>query len=448
MEEIQAAMKPVKFVGLHRAAWIEMAIFFAVCFLLSFILGSRDLFFTASPHPFWIIVILLSVQFGTLEGFAAAFFSTVILFLGTLPDQPISLDRFEYLIYLFKNPFLWFLSALIIGELRAKQLHETGELKMNLLKSEKNEKSLLEAYNTLNTTKERLETQLRSEMKTALDAYEAFKHLENLSAEEILDYASNLVSLLMHPLKHSVYKLTQQGLEKVRSEGWEENDLFSEQFFSSTLMFREIVSRRRVLSMINKDDRQILEDEGLIATPLLDLDTDQVHGMIKIEATSFLQLNLSMLETFQTIGEWIGKAYSHRCQSPLTKEGDADFHTSLPYFERQKEFIINLAERLNFDVTMLNISLIHTHAFSFSEKQQAAQLLNQVVKSCLRGVDQANQPYAYQKIGDEFSILLPGTSKVKAQNVVTRIQKNLKEILDSKDPFQFAFHIMGLYEKK
>ena len=53
--------------GLRKSALIEMSLFFLVTLLLDVLATGGTRFWEVAPHPFWIIVILMTVQYGSAE---------------------------------------------------------------------------------------------------------------------------------------------------------------------------------------------------------------------------------------------------------------------------------------------------------------------------------------------------------------------------------------------
>jgi polysaccharide biosynthesis protein PelD len=441
-----------RFLSIERTAWIEMALFFTFAIGADYVFGSKNRFFNVAPHPFWIIVLLMAIQYGTNVGIIAAFLSTAFLLLGNLPEQSVLQDRFEYAVFVIKNPLLWFVAAILIGELRVRQMRERDDLRYALSLAEEREATIAESYESLKKIKENMEMHIAGEMQTALRAYQVFKRLESLSKEEILLGARDLMTVLVNPKKSSVFALTPRGLEMISSLGWEEKDHFSEIFLPTTIIYREIVSRQRVMSVINQEDRQFMENEGVLAAPIIDPDAGEVYGMIKVELIPFLQLKVTTIETLKLVGEWVGKAYSNKLAFERAKEASFVNPQTLlfspTFFDYQKDFITTLAKRLNFNVCLVKVFLMNADALTIRDKLHAGRLLNRVVKTSLRGADKFNQPFEYQKQGGEFAILLPGTSKEHAQIVVDRIKERLKEYPEALSLFQFEYHIIVLYEAR
>ena len=75
---------------------VEMAIFFAVALAIDTLAFGGDRFRDVAPHPFWAVVVLVSLQYGTNEGLIAAVASSAALLIGNIPPQPLSLDSNKF----------------------------------------------------------------------------------------------------------------------------------------------------------------------------------------------------------------------------------------------------------------------------------------------------------------------------------------------------------------
>jgi hypothetical protein len=74
-------------------------------------------------------------------------------------------------------------------------------------------------------------------------------------------------------------------------------------------MFREIVARQRTLCISKPEDEFVLQDEGILAAPIIDKESGEVLGMLKIEKMNFFDLHFSNIQSFQLLCEWIADAY-------------------------------------------------------------------------------------------------------------------------------------------
>src|SRR5687768_10613974 len=104
------------------SALLQLVGFFVVALVIDHTLLEGNRFAGIQPHPFWIPVILLSLQFGTHAGLLAVVTASACLLVGNLPEQMLSEDRFSYLLHLSTQPLLWLATALVIGKMRSRQL--------------------------------------------------------------------------------------------------------------------------------------------------------------------------------------------------------------------------------------------------------------------------------------------------------------------------------------
>lgn len=83
-----------------------------------------------SPHPFWIPVLLVSLQYGTVSGFIAAAVAIGLSLFAGLPEQDIGENLFAYFLRVFGQPILWIGVALLVGQFRMRQLGAKEELRI------------------------------------------------------------------------------------------------------------------------------------------------------------------------------------------------------------------------------------------------------------------------------------------------------------------------------
>lgn len=306
-----------KFLGVFTSAWIEIFSFFAIVSIGALLSGSSINFFNVCPHPFWIVVILTAAQYGTTEALIAAAIATAIFFLGPIPQQTILQDRFAYFFFLVKTPLMWFVAALILGELRMRHIRKTDLLEKKAMQSEEKEKAMAESYTALKKIKERLEIQIASDRQTTLEIIKEFKEMEKSDLDALLHSAMDMIKTLVAPEKFSVFLLEKDRLKLVASEGWQQGDHFDKEFPVTAQLFQEIITYKRVIQM-NTSDPKILDKQGVLAVPVVSEEDARVFGMIKIEQIPFLRLRIKEIESLRSIGQWVGTAYGHY----LKKEGE------------------------------------------------------------------------------------------------------------------------------
>lgn len=306
--------------GIRLSALFETLIFLIGVCLLNYLFGSGTRFIDTCYHPFWIIILLVTVQYGTVEGLIAVILSTLFLYVGNVPKQLPDEDYFAYQLRLGLLPALWFITAFILGELRMRIEWEKEQLLGELLHTKSQVEKITSEYQTLKESNRNLELHLAGEEDTVTSAFKVFKALESLEPAQVIFGLDPIIETALHPNKFSVFANGPNGLEAVTSEGWGQNDRYHRRFLPSSPIFQAIIQGKRMIALVNKEDRSILESEGVVAAPLIDLKTGEVFGMIKIEDIDLSYLSLSRLQTFKIVCELVGSAYANAKKHHMAKK--------------------------------------------------------------------------------------------------------------------------------
>lgn len=344
-----------KFLGLKISAIIETLLFLSLVTLGNFLFGDGTRFVTYKLHPFWIIVLLTAVQYGTAEGIFAAIMSTLFLYVGNVPKQTADELLFDYELHLGLLPALWFITAFVLGELRMRIEWENRQLKADRFLAKAEVDKITSEYLTLKDSYQNLSIYLTSQEETVAESFSVFRAIESLTPAQVIFGLNNIIQLSLHPQKFSVFAKGPSGLEAVTSEGWKDTDHYTLRFLPTTPLCNAIVNEKRIVSIVNKDDQQILGREGIIASPLVDPETGDVFGMIKVEDMDFRSLNLSRLETFRIVCELIGRAYSNARKHKSTKKSNI-FADSTDLYSNS---LYKILSKYQLDISKANEDIVH-----------------------------------------------------------------------------------------
>jgi GGDEF domain-containing protein len=433
-----------KILGLRTSAIIEIIAFLVIALIADYYVFDGDRFINVSPHPFWIVVILIACQYGTAEGVLAAILSSLVLLVGNLPGQKIESDLYEYLLNILTNPIMWLTAAVFVGEIRQRHIRERVRLQKELVESQEREETITSAYTRLKGLKDNLELKIAGQLRSSIDTYRAAKSIEKLAPTEVIQGVEELVRAVLNPQKFSVYLLGKKGLDCIISSGWEDRDNYSRTYDQKSQLFNEIVGRQAIISVVNSDQQRLLGEHGVLAGPLINRDTGEISGMLKIEKMGFLDLNLSSIETFSAICEWIGMALTNarnyeeaRADSVVNPEHKL---MTQNYFRRHTDYIAALGKRVGFDVTMIIVKLANSKEINDVSRKKVALSLSDAVNETLRKIDLA---FDYQANGEEFAIVLPATDAEGAKIVMNKIMKSLQassKKTPSKASFSYTLH--------
>ena len=440
----QASKTRRSLAGVRVSAILEIVIFLGVALALDQILFDGSRFRLASQHPFWILVLLVTAQYGTNAGMLAALASSVALLAGNVPPQAITQDRFTWLFQIGQLPLLWFVSAVVLGELRMRQIRERAALAGQLAETAHREQVLADGYQRLSTAKDALETRVAGQLRTAVGMYQSARAIEKLDPSEVLLGVADLIRSVMNPEKFSVFLLRNDGLELAVEDGWTAEDNFPRRYAAGTAIFQEIVGRQRVLTVADPDDVPALMGDGIIGSPLVVPDTGRIIGMLKIEKLGFLDLTFSNVQALKALCQWIGAAYENaQLYQAARSESVVNTQTELfaySFLSRQLSFLTLLARRIGFDLCMIVVRLENPDELSEAQRTLVPHAFGHAVTQALRKTDMA---FDYQRTGTEFAIVLPAAPVKQAHIVIGKLAGALETELAPEAPearFSFAVH--------
>jgi len=430
--------------GIRLSALLEVVLFLGIALAADRLFFDGSRFRALSLHPFWVPVLLVSVQYGTNSGLFAAGAAAVALLAGNVPPQPISLDRFAWLFELSRLPILWFVSAIVLGELRTRQIRERAGLRRQLAEATEREEILTGAYKKVSEIKQTLERRVVSELKSAVGMYEAARAIEKLNPSEVLMGISRLVRSVMNPERFSAYLLNNGRLELAVKEGWSGQDQPRRDYGPDSGLFVEIVGKQRVLSVASPDDAFVLAGEGMVAAPIFAPESGRVLGMMKIDRLGFLELSFSNLQTLRVLCQWLGTAYENAVRYQEARSGSVvNAETELyayGYLSRQLSFLSVLAARVGFDLSMIVARVENPDCLTHEQLAAIPPAFGRAASGALRKTDLA---FDYQRTGTEYAIVLPASTVRDAEVVVGKLRSALVGELGgfaAEAVFGFAIH--------
>lgn len=439
--------KHSKFLGFRVSAIIEAVVLLTIFVVADLLFGAGNRFMDVNPHPFWVIVVLLAVQYGTNEGLLAALLASIVLFLGNFPIQPEGVDRYDFLYEVFIVPILWFVFGWLIGEIRMRHVRERNRLGKELEESRSREELISESYNFVKTRKEALEVQVAGQLTSAIEAYRAAKDVETLDPKSVMQGIETLINSVLGPQKFSLYLFHDNSLTATILHGWQQSDNFLQEIDSFSPLYQAVVGQQQTLIIANEDHERALDGQGIIAGPILDPETRRVVGMLKIEQMDFISLSLNTVESFKALADWIGTALIN-ARNYQTVKSEAMVNPergmlSYGFFQRQSDYLSKLAKRLDFNLTMLVIKINDNEGLDDGQRITIARQIGESVRKVLRSVDLA---FDYQTDGIEYSVLLPATPMRGANIVRDKIAADLEAATKGAANIQFSYIVQSLHE--
>lgn len=271
-------------------AVIELAALTALIFAADWMLPNVDLA-DIEPSPYWLPVLLLSLQYGTVAGLLAAAVATAAYIFNGFPEQAIGENLFTYLLRIWALPFLWVGASLILGQFRLRQIEMKQNLRRELDQRSAEAKSLAEYTGTLEARCKRLERQLAvnagSEPAGVLDALARFSAAD----ADIAKSFDGLIRTILPGAVASLYAATPFGFSLITRSGVTDADDAGDapgEIAANHPLARLLASERRTVSVFNKGDEAFLTHNGaglgIVAHPVTAPDGGRIVGLITIES--------------------------------------------------------------------------------------------------------------------------------------------------------------------
>jgi hypothetical protein len=407
------------------SAPLEIAVFLGLALGVDTLWGVGNRFWDVEPHPFWIVVLLMAVHYGTWEALIASVASSAALLLGNLPAQRLDQDVHVYTIAVLLRPLLWTLASFVLGELRMRQRHRFADLYGELVHAERRIDLLSHAHGELSAAKDRLETRLAGQLRTATNMFQAARSLETLDPAAVLAGAADMLRLALNARSFSLFLLESDALVLAAAQGWEGRDGRPRRYDASSGLFTAIVTRHRLVSVVTPEGEEVLQGHGLMAAALVHPDTGQLLGMIKIEELAFLDFNTASLQTFRALCDWIAAAYANALTHKTTQMVDEStrLYGSL-FLDRQADYLTHVARRFRFDLSLLVIR-VDVAGLSVDQVRQLPAVLGDIARQVLRRTDLASD---HDGVGG-FAVLLPGAPPENVVVVATKLVERLRAVL-------------------
>jgi len=214
--------------GIRRSALIETGLFFLFAIAIDSAFLDSTRYWDITPHPFWFIILLISGQYGTKEGLIVTIAASLILLANNIPPQEFSQDRYDYWFSLIQRPLLWFIMAVLLGELRMRHLRERNTLRQEVADAHRRETVITNDYHRLQRFKEDLEVRVASQLDSVLTIYEVARAIQKVEPDEVLRGVIQVVNTMMNPKKFSLFLLKNDQLELAIQHGWQEDDTYTE----------------------------------------------------------------------------------------------------------------------------------------------------------------------------------------------------------------------------
>lgn len=426
-----------------------------VIFLLAMVLVVDHYFFAGDrfwgihPHPFFFIVLLVSVQYGAAEGLASALLATATLVIGNLPEQTFSQNIYDHIFHIWHQPVIWIVSSVLLGGFRDRYIEERKILQKKWNHSLRQVEIFSKACEVSDIERKRLETHVSGQSSFLLSLHQTALNIGAVGTEQVLDNILEITQRVTKSKKCSWYVLDNAILESNSQFGWEMDEPYSRMFNALSPLFEQVIRHKRILSITNHEDEIILDGQGMLAGPIIHPGTNKVYGMLKIEYMDFLSLNVQSVQTFKQLCEWLGtlldSASTEKDGTMMIKANPNQELFSNNYFEQLSKFLT----LHNYKGVFEGQSIIlqpPPNSFLSEDLQQEIQIsINETMRTLLR---EGTLFFEGKKSNSEFVVVIADISPERAKEISLGLMKSLIDQLSDKINFsEFSVSIKSVGEK-
>ena len=271
----------------HWSVWaVELVALYVLIFLVDvMVLAASTNLFAYQPHPFWIPVVLVSLQYGFAPGMIAALSAILLHWLVSMPAQVIGEPYFEFVVRTWATPTLWLCAAFCIGQVRQLQLDERNGLYDEVDKLRAQAKTLTSYATELKEANANLQLQITTGKTAPLE--HALIQLSNCHSANDHDFHERVktsLDLLIGPNKSSVFVTNSIGrLVLSMKFGWYENEPYLLSFDSDHLLYQSVINNSEAVSLSDEWGGQVFRGEGKVAVPIQYIQGGGSYGMLKVE---------------------------------------------------------------------------------------------------------------------------------------------------------------------
>ena len=392
-----------------------------------FITGSTG-YFGVSPHPYWVVILLIACRYGTLQGVTAGSAAAVVYILLAAHAGDVHFERFSFPHGPFKLPFFFILVGGILGEIRG--LHKKIQAHVQEKYDAKKEKlrKLTVEHEALMQSKEELDRRIAFQSTTMVSLFEKLVKLEQLGPDHFFKKIPELLRDQLNVQCSSVYLVENNRLQLKVREGCNPSGSLPDTVELTEGMMGEVVRKKSMVSLnvlLKENKLDGFDKAGLImSAPVLRKD-ESIVGVINIESLPFFDFNSNTVKIFETLAYWISIVVDRSIQFHNLKDRNvADEITgayNYPYFQKRLSYETARAKRFHSTISLVLLEIRNFEEMTESEKNNVLVVLNWIFSHILREIDIISK----YKNDSTFAIMLPGQSSMDSEKVLQRLTSEI-----------------------
>ncbi|MFT6068195.1 MAG: hypothetical protein ACJAT2_002909 [Bacteriovoracaceae bacterium] len=385
-----------------------------------------------TPHPYFVISILISAFYGFRISIFTSLFSAGLYFL--LLNSQLDYDEVETILdfEFISMPLSMVFISMLVGELKQRTIRDLFEANLKIEEKEvvieNNQRQMDISNQELSEMKQRLV----SKLETLEEIYDIGLGLFRNNIDEL--FPNFLVILHKHLDVEgaSIYIREDSDLNDGNfklAKGFPFTDEFEEEInaFSTTdILFRKAYKEKSIVTIkdvTNKEEYESWAKQTIISMPVVV--SGDIHAIVNIHKIPFLKYTPTSFKKFKLLVQWLG----HSLQYALNYEGyskysvlDETLHIfKNDYFLERLEEEMQAAEKIKSPLAILKIKIENYDGISEIKKIPYRKLISD---ACLR-MTRKRDCVAEGTNEDEFFLSIPNLDQKGSLVFKERIQQEL-----------------------
>jgi hypothetical protein len=226
------------------------------------------------PHPYWLPVLLLSLQYGTISGLLAAGVAIALAATAGFPEQTSQETYFAYLLKIWIEPMLWISAAVVLGQFRMRQIALKQELVSQVTELASQRAAIADYASNLRTHCTALERQIAGRSATdtmkVLEAMNTAQQAgqDNRSAQLDETFA-RVIDAALPGARATLYMADTTGMRVAAVAGVPADGHPRPWIGPTAPLFRAMMAPEGGFSILTPDGEKQLDGEGVAAVPVI-----------------------------------------------------------------------------------------------------------------------------------------------------------------------------------
>lgn len=337
--------------GFKFRAVLETLLFLGVCLLVNYLFFPGDMgYLKAALHPFWIIIILIPIRYGLVEGLVSALCAGGCYYLFAV---------FLKADYSLTYPLLFILTAGILGQNRDVLDRKYNRVNDRLRSLSARLKDFEKRETAYSDTLGHLERTIANQFSDAMDMFRELYTAKEMSPGEMKRYLLSIVKKFLDADKCAYFEIIDNCCYKIYDETQKER-LHETHPMEEDIILLEAYRTGQVayLQLASEEDMEQYDKyKCLLAGCLLNRE-GEIMGLLGIESLPFAAFNARSFKLFSSLLEFWSGAINDKIVLEKTREKNIIDEVSHLYkynyftrrivqeFNRAREFAIPLSVTL------------------------------------------------------------------------------------------------------